>query len=129
MTKTEKTKRINYFKNRVNYYFYDVFKLVDFQLIIKEQENDCSRVSTYWHPIDTGAGQILICYSKHWIESTGLTRKEIDMSAFHETWEAILWEMQDLMRQRFISEKDIPNATHRVIRRMENVIHPLVSNI
>lgn len=110
-----KKQRIDYFKKRVKYYFYDFFKMVDYDLSIKKQIKNGARSSTYWHSMEDGSGMILICYSVSWMKSK-INKKEIDKVAFHETWEAILWELQELCKSRFISEKDIPNAVHRVIK-------------
>lgn len=121
-----KINKVKYFKERVNYYFFGVFKLVDFNLSIYEQIEAGVMASTYWHPIESGSGMISICYSKDWIESRELNKESIDIVAFHEVLEALLSEMQELAISRFISKKDIPNAVHRVIRRMENIVYPLV---
>jgi hypothetical protein len=119
---TSKDKKIKYFKNRVNYYFFDIFHLQFFELNIEEQVDPDVRASTFWHNIDEGSNMINICYSIDWIENKNLTYTEIDKVAFHEVCEALLSEVQQLMTYRFISKKDIPNAIHRIIRILENTI-------
>jgi hypothetical protein len=120
--------KIKYFEDRVNHYFFEVFKMYDFELTIHDQKKFGTRASTYWHPIEDGAGMITICYSNYWIESKNTNKHDIDIVAFHEVWEAILSELQELVKRRYISEKDLPNAVHRVIRRMENIMFPLVKD-
>lgn len=122
---TEKQK-IKLFKKRVNYFFFDIFKLYDYNLEIIAQKNIDARATTYWHHIEEGSGLITIAYSESWLFYKDTDEKEIDIVAFHEVWEAILWELQSIAASRFIEERSIPNAAHRVIRRMENIIYPLV---
>ena len=122
--------KIEYFKQRVNHYFFEVFKMVEFFLEISEgtglQDN---RARTYWHDIETGSGMIQIEYQKEWIGDNSTTIEEIDKVAFHEVCEAMLWELDELIYSRFIQKKDIPNAKHRVIRRLENVFFPFIKAI
>lgn len=114
---------IEYFKERVNHYFFNVFHLYDFELEIVEEEGDESyRARTYWYPVEDGAGSITIAYAKEWINEKDLKLDEIDKIAFHEVVEALLSELNQLIRSRFVSRKDIPNAIHRVVRRLENTI-------
>lgn len=126
ISKEELDKRIDFFKNKVKYYFFDVFHLYDFDLTIDSQKNYEVCASCYWHNINDGAGMISMYYSIHWISNEETTYEEIEKTAFHETWEAILSELSELSTERFISKKDLPNAVHRVIRRMENIIYPLL---
>lgn len=119
---------IKYFKNRVNYYFFDVFHLYEFELNIEPQLKGDVRASCYWHEIYEGAGIITFCYSKDWIQYEDTSLEDIDKTAFHEVLEALLSEVNELMARRFISKKDIPNAIHRIIRRMENVVYPIIKN-
>jgi hypothetical protein len=116
--------KIKYFEKRVKYYFYDFFKLYELSLHICPQEKIGVRASSYWHELKDGAGLITICYTKAWLDCKDTTKAEIDEVAFHEVCESMLWELQELCKSRFICEKDIPNAVHRVIRRLENVVYP-----
>jgi len=125
MTNKEKE---NYFIERTKYYFFDIFKLYDYELSIEKDFDNDVRASTLYHNIADGTGMISIFYSTHWINSKKTFKEEIDVIAFHEVMEAILWELQSLSESRFIMPKDIPNAVHRVIRRFENIIHPLIIN-
>jgi hypothetical protein len=38
---------INYFKERVNYYFFDFFKMYEYELTISPQDKFATRASTY----------------------------------------------------------------------------------
>jgi hypothetical protein len=126
ITKQEYIKRVKFFKKCVNYYFFEIFHLYEFQLTISSDESTEIRAGCYWSDINDGAGIINIYYSIPWIMSKETTYDEINKVAFHETWEAILSELQELIIERFISKKDIANAVHRVIRRMENIVFPLI---
>ena len=126
VSKDELIKRIKWFSDSVNYYFFDVFHLYEFELTIDSHASKDIRGCCFWCDIQDGAGMMSICYSTDWIQSEKTTYEEIEKVAFHETWEAILSELQELSLSRFIFEKDIPNAAHRVIRRMENIIFPMV---
>lgn len=124
-TLTNKQK-IKLFENKVRYFFFDIFKLYDYELSIISQTNISARASTYWHSIEEGAGIITIAYSNNWLFDKDTDKKEISLVAFHEVCEAILWELNSLASSRFVEEREIPNAVHRIIRRMENIVYPLI---
>ena len=117
-----------YFKDRVNYYFFDVFRLFEYELEIDEQEDDDARSSIYWHKMKVGAQMVTICYTRNWLCNLETTKKEIDKVAFHEVCEALLSELGEMAHERYISEREITASTHRIIRRLENIILPLVKN-
>lgn len=48
----------------------------------------------------------------------------INMCAFHEVMELLLCKMTSLCHERFITENEIQEATHAIIRRLENVVYP-----
>ena len=127
MSKEEKRygRNVDYFKKRVKYYFFEVFHMYDYELDLTEQNSDFAKATTYWYPIEDGQGKIEICYTKTWLNDIDTKLDEIDKTAFHEVCETILSELQQISRARFITEKDIPNAVHRVIRRFENIIFPM----
>lgn len=121
-------KNIKYFKERVNFYFHDFFKLSFLDLTIMSQNKGDAKASSYWHNINKGAMMVTICYSKHFVEDKETTKEEIDKVAFHEVWECILSELQELVDTRTILERDLPNAVHRVIHIMENTVFPLIKD-
>lgn len=121
-------KNIDYFIKRVEYYFYKIFHLYDYELEITVQDKVGARATSYWHRIEDGSGMITISYTEEWINDETLEFEEIDKIAFHEVSECLLSELQQLINARFISEKDIPNAVHRVIRRLENSVFLLVKD-
>ena len=123
MTKKEK---ISYFEKRVNYYFFDFFKLQHFELHIFRKDDDDSRGSSGWHAWDVGAGQVSIFYNKEWIADKETLNNEIDKVAFHEVCECLLSELNELIRTRFIEENIIAHAIHRVIRTLEGTVYPLI---
>jgi hypothetical protein len=120
----KKAEKIKYFKDRVNYYFFEVFKLNYLTLNILENAEEFLdyKACVMWYPIEMGAGIIDLSYSLEWIEDITLTKEEINSVAFHEVMEAILSEIQMLCYERFIDKKDIPSAIHRVINTFENTI-------
>jgi len=121
MINIPKKKLIEYFEKRVRFYFFEIFKLYDFELTIGSQSKRSARTSAYWHDLDEGSGMIAIFYSENWIKEKP-SREEIDKCAFHEVCESLLSELQELISERYINKKDLPNAVHRVIRRLENSI-------
>ena len=54
-------------------------------------------------------------------------KKEIERVAFHEIWELLLYPLGSLSL-RACSEELVNEETHRVIRRMENVLFNIVFN-
>jgi hypothetical protein len=118
---------VNYFKERVNYYFFDFFKMYEYELTISSQDKFASRASTYWHSFDEGAQMITICYTEDWISEKDITKKEIDKVAFHEVCEAFLSELNQLIQERFITEDNVNRSIHKVIRKLENILFPLIS--
>lgn len=124
--KLTKKRRIKLFEHNVHHFFFDVFKLYDYELSIISQVNIGARATTYWHSIEEGAGMITIAYSENWLFDEDTDKKEISLVAFHEVCEALLWEINSLATSRFIEKREIPNAIHRIIRRMENIVYPLI---
>ena len=127
MNKKQITRNIKLFEKSVNYYFFDVFKLYDYELTILDQINQNVRASCEWHFREHEQCQISIFYSQQWIEDENLKEDEIKLVALHEVCEALLSELQDICEKRYIKPMDITGATHRVIRRMENLIFPLIN--
>ena len=126
VSKDELIKRIKWFSDSVNYYFFDVFHLYEFELTIDSHASKDIRGCCFWCDIQDGAGMMSICYSTDWIQSEKRVAPLRCTKSPPASREAILSELQELSLSRFISEKDIPNAAHRVIRRMENIIFPMV---
>jgi len=112
---------VKYFEKKVNHYFFKVFKLYDYELAIDSQKDPDSRASAYWYKKRNGAQIITICWSKEWINDIP-TKKEVDKVAFHECAEALLSELDQLIKDRYIQKVEIQAAIHRVIRRLENSI-------
>jgi len=125
MTKLDK---IKYFKSRVSYYFYDFFKLSDYELTITGQDKFDTRGSAYWHSYEEASAMCTICYSNGWISSGEVTKYEIDKIAFHEVCECLLQEINKISRERFISEVVIEHSIHQIIRRIENSVYPLIKD-
>ena len=120
-----KQEKIKFFDKCVRHYFFNVFHLHRYELFISQDKNDhdLAMATTYWNSIESGDSNVSICYDRKWIEQKDLTKKVIDEVAFHEVCEALLMELSQLIICRFIAEKDIPNAVHRVIRTLENTIY------
>jgi len=118
-TNCKKGKLVDYFTKRVKYYFFEVFKLYDYELSIESQTKIDARASAYWYGIGAGAQIANICYSVEWLKNNP-SKKEIDIVAFHECAEVLLSELQELVRVDHIKKGDLAAAAHRVIRRLEN---------
>jgi len=117
----KKDKLVDYFTKRVKYYFFEVFKLYDYELSIGPQTKIDVRASAYWHEIEVGAQMANICYSVEWLKDNP-SKKEIDIVAFHECAEVLLSELQGLVNANHIKKGDLAAAVHRVVRRLENVV-------
>lgn len=120
MKEKDKEKRVELFKKCVRRYI-EIFGLRDYEVFIDEQLNSNVRASCSWHDMNDGAQQLSIFYSKQWIEDEKRNNKEIDKVAFHEVCEGLLSEINNLCYERFIQEREVRTAIHRIIRRLENM--------
>lgn len=62
---------------------------------------------------------------KDW-EDDIVTDKEIKKTAFHEVMELLLGQINCLASERFVTEKQIEEAVHSIIRTFENVVYPVL---
>lgn len=104
--------------------FIDFFHLNDFDITIDSYETDDAQACCSFYPLEDGAQSLGIYYVKKIILEAD--EREIRRIAFHEVCEGLLSELQQLSRSRFILEREIAAATHRVIRRMESCILPRI---
>lgn len=131
-SKKKTEKRIKRFRKSVKKYI-DFFGLYEYRLHLMPQAKASARASCYWHNIEEapdGSGMtITICYSESWINNPNLDNKDIDQTAFHEVLELLLHKLRDYAQQHrvFISDREIDDEIHRIIRRFENKILPLIN--
>lgn len=112
-----------YFTERVNYWFYDFFKMYDYELYVDDQGLEEERAATSW---GTGEGlQLTISYNPKWLSETD-SLVDMDKTAFHEAAEGLLWELSALADNGGDHLDGLVQMTvHRVIRRMENIVFPM----
>ena len=120
--KDEDRKKINYFRDRCHFWYYEHFSMRDIDLTVeidKKMTEFCATATT--HDIEQGAGMATISCSLKWIKGKNITDEEIDRVAFHEVCEVLLSECNNLMDARYITPREIRSAIHRVINRLEYV--------
>ena len=61
--------------------------------------------------------------NKNWADDV-VSDKEIKITAFHEVTELLLGPLNYLSRERYVAVDQIEEATHAIIRRLENVAYP-----
>jgi hypothetical protein len=119
VSESETTKRENFFKHSVEYYF-KKYGLDDYELTIDVTTDDDVRGCCWWSK-NRSDKQITIEYNFNWIREKNTTYNEIEKVAFHETWEALLSELNECALGRFVTETEIQSAVHTIIRKMENI--------
>jgi len=133
---TKKENNIKYFKDEVNR-FIDYFGLYDWRVYIEEQTDKDSLASCHWHELryrenddHNGGGQTAtIYYSKHWVENKKTTKEQLSRTAFHEVLEIMLCKLRDyaVNTKYLVTEMEIDNEIHRLIRIFENKLHGLIT--
>lgn len=126
---TEKNRRINLFKSSFQK-FIDYFGVYDYAIHFFEDE-DTEEYSAYVKTRgkmsnSEGEGQVAsVFYSKTWIEGKNLKNDEIKKVAFHEFLELLLLKLRDYAMNNtiVISDREIDNEVHRIIRIFENTIY------
>ena len=124
-------KNIKHFKKSVNEAI-EFFGLYSYSFTIMEQMKPEARASNYYHSIsddpDSSARLFTICYSLHWINDEDTTLDEIRNTAFHEVFETMFYRLRDysLANKLTISEREVDDQIHKIIRTFENKILPLI---
>jgi len=112
-----KRKHMKYFKQQVQK-FQRVFGLHRYQIFFGWQKNDCDYLACC---ITQQAGAVATMYlARNW-QGTRPTKKELRRTAFHETMELFLSNMDRLCNARFLQPEEIEEDRHRIIRTLEKV--------
>jgi hypothetical protein len=120
---------ITLFKESVQYYFFEVFKLCQYSLEIEgvEEAGDYFAATVY-DTLEDGSKSVIISYSIPWlIEET--SKEKIEKVAFHEVLEALLADLVQVAESRYIMESMIPNAIHTIIRTFENTVFKYIPKL
>lgn len=116
------------FKKQVEHYFFKIFKLYEYQLEIREgDEEEDSRAWSMWWNIEKGAQQAIIEYNPAWLKEAD--DEQIALTAFHEVIEILLSRFEELCKKRDVSDWQIVEEKHRIIRRFENIVYPMLKDI
>jgi hypothetical protein len=127
--KTRET-NINLFKKYVNKYI-NFFGMFDWEInfaICHEKNADASCAYYRLDEAGEGCGQtVTFRYSLDWIDSN-VEEDEIERTAFHEVLELLLSKLRDFSSYKdvHISDREVDNEIHRVIRIFENKVFNLV---
>lgn len=129
MTKKEK---IRHFKSEINR-FVKYFGLYDYEIVFDEIDNPDGRASSHFfyydNRVNADAQNVDVCWSKDWIESE-LNKREISKTAFHEVLEIMLYKIFELARCRniIVTDREVAQEKHRIIRIFENTIFEKLTN-
>jgi hypothetical protein len=124
--KMNKIQKVKYFEDRVKFWF-KYFGMVDYEVSVNKKVNDNAIATCYWHNLQDKPfedGRIFnIVYSNEWILSD-IGKDEIDMVAFHETLEAMLYRLRDFAfnQEYVVSAREIDSEIHKIIRTFENTV-------
>ena len=118
------------FAKQVNHYFFDVFKMYDYELTVDTNSNEDVRAYTLQHDYTNGANMYTISVSTYWLAECD-NSEELIKAAFHEVVEALLGELGAMIIHYSGTSYDKPvinlnAAIHRVVRRLEAVVLPNV---
>lgn len=113
---------IRHFVRMVAFYK-EVLGIFDWEIYVDEGTSKNDRA---WILSDLEGRLSTIFFSKVWITDFDTTLDEVDRVAFHEVCEASLAEIR-LMMLEFYAEKIVNSLIHSMVRRMENVLWPLLS--
>ncbi len=104
------------FKKEVEYWI-QYFGMIDWELHIENTEEEDALGTCYGSIEHKLAG---INLSSVWDEEP--TEIRIKQIAFHEVTELFLYPLRMIMYERIVTEKEIENAIHTVIRTLENTV-------
>ena len=110
--------------------FIDFFGLYEWQIYFDQHEDDTARAmcSTIGITDNESGNGLTTClsYSMAWIIEA--KKDEISICAFHEVMELMLSQLRDFAvnSEFIITQREIDDEVHRVIRRFENKIYPLI---
>ena len=72
---------------------------------------------------DLNNGLALISLTIDWKEDL-VTKDRVKICAFHEVQELFLTRLASIAGTRFVTKAEVDEATHEIIRTLENVVYP-----
>ena len=123
LSKKEIDRRIKFFTDAV-YRYQRLLGFMEVNISVLSQIKSSARASWYSEP--TGA-LISICYSGSFIHDLKTTDDDIDITAFHEVYESQFYELDALLSTKYDSDY-VAGMMHRIVRKAENTIYPLMRN-
>ena len=119
MNKTSK-KDFELYKNECRKWI-KIFGLLDWELYF---EHESKTVDALAGCSFTRVGRnVTLWLSKNW-GTNKVSTLDIKMTAFHEIGELLLSPLNDLAMERFVTQDQVEEATHVIIRTLENVVYP-----
>jgi hypothetical protein len=111
--------------------FVDFFGLHDWQIYYEPHDEDegARAMCTTDAMTNLGGGMIArLSWSVEWIKDKGTDKRELSVCAFHEVLELMLSLIRDYATNKNInvSQREVDNEIHRLIRRFENKVFPLL---
>lgn len=125
--KKSSEQKIKFFEKEV-LRFINIFGLNDWEIYIEEEDDDAD-IKGLLICDDMSSNRIAtIRYSIYWINGQDLTDEEITKTAFHEVMELLLTKLRGYSNNKeiLISEREVDEEIHRIIRTMENTILKLI---
>jgi len=121
-----KKDNIEFFKNEVNS-FIDFFGLNDWEIYIEDDDDDSILGVLECDGMDSNR-LATIRYSNDWISSKETTKYDISKTAFHEVMELLLIKLRSYSNntELLVSEREIDEEVHRIIRTFENTILKII---
>jgi len=97
----------------------EIFGLKDWTIEFRHYEHKPGRASVWANTVNRLAA---IYLSPKW--NSKVTKKRLNLAAFHEVCEVLMTPLVVNAKSRFISSDEIEETTHYVIRTLENVLFP-----
>ena len=116
-------KRVDYYTDRV-YYYQKILGLLGWEFTVQGIDDEDNRGSYYIHEWGRLAS---INYNIAWLKSELTAIQEIDKTAFHEVYELSLFQIREYLL-KFYSLEFVDTMIHENVRRMENVLWPLIKD-
>lgn len=124
--------KIKYFVSECDR-FIDFFGLHEWQVFYDAHGHEIGAraMCTTSGIIDNASGdgmQAALSYDIGWLSDKRIDKREISICAFHEVLELMLCKLRDYAYNQtmIIHEREIDDEVHRIIRRFENKIYPLI---
>ena len=98
-----------------------IFGLTDWHIEVKHKAHRVDALASIWS--DTVNRLAYLYLEPDW-GTDDITEERLRLSAFHEVCEVLVTPLNICARSRFINESEIDEATHIIVRTLENVLYP-----